>query len=1758
MFTGKKLQKDKPEEAQNVSVTATSPSVFDGSKQTGPQHNPFSRPFGFSSPGFWPSSFSSTVTQGNLNKTSSVLIRPSSMTLTSAENLSDQSKQSSFTSLSPHTTLKNPGDKSVKQSSSNLFGTSSPISSFLIKTTASQDVKNNPKSTFSLSDAMNRTNQKSETKGFLFSTHIQQAHPEGLNTRSGKQSRMTEDVCTYQQSSSVVKTHNKDSTPRSTESSAEGFSFIAANQMMQSKSDCSKEEQYPVTSKRPQLVRSGIFSSTVAAAASRVKQVSPKQKEHQSEVKTPMKEERRIASPEEIQNITSIICKGILEEVNKKQVLNEHFSKFGKVRRITCCPQKNYAVIYFYDHQSAKAARDKGSLMKSGHPPLEIFWSAVQKRRSSSPRDSNVSEELKAMEGSLQEPKFLERPKAKTHTQVKQQRAQKAVKRSSHTVREREAGSVSSEALYNISAILSSSAVSSQDKYNILDARDKMIRLKHQKQSDIATAQAIVGTCPDMCPEKERFNRASKMRLSVFEVKSQCKPGESGSMDQRAMVKEYSRSSADQEEPLSHELRPPKILNMTMDYLLCNIMDRLNDKTTSPGEWYDFIWNRTRAIRKDVTQQHLCDLTSVALVEKCARFHIHCAATLCEEDMSVFDPKINNENLIKCLQTNKHFYHDLSINNITCPNEAEFRAYDILLSLREGDVLRQVQQFRPEIRDSPQVKFAIKVFSAINSNNYVRFFRLVKEATYLNACILHRYFYQVRSRAGHALLKAYCLPNHTEEFPIKELKRLLAFESEGEVRIFCSSLGLTTSNEFVTLDRSSFVIPVTTPSITRAIHLVESKRTTSVGEVVNGNPLPPNPYLSYEPHDSFDSEGRLKLEAFDASDQSCKVSALVNNSQTTTEITKHVPESTASHSNARFEPVVTREETFHQAPPFIYNNETVKDVTRDLCIEVVMKLTTDIAQETVMDQNTFLIGNSLLEESCSLMNREICKEVIKVEMELKQHEQAVAEAEAQKELEERKERVTEVICNELIDNVYKEDTHSLVKDTVEEESVILKEKLSNLSMEIILEDVLPTLSLSCAETIYAEELASWKQNLAKLKKKVEMIQLRGKVLRWRKLCATRRRLEYARMTFPACPRMLGSSWDGTSGQHMCSETFVTVYERRRKTSHLLDKEICSNLIKDKIKWTPLDLGSLVWSHLPRQSQPRYFQEPIIWKLIISLPQKGSSKSEDIDNAIVWLTTKFQKGRTLDYTKENELVTTLNQSIYQVMDNQDKVAVSVKSVTGHVKNTSDIKHHLNGMSALLVVVPMMSAANKGSVEEGLSRARQLLPSFPPNPLVPVHFLVVHSENGFQIPDEQSLLADTSLPKYAIAILKCHIHHVEASQQLAECIQWLAANTASPVNLTSKFLKDYIEDGATTYVFNYVYQDVAEKIKHQCYWQDPEPILTLYNSAMKHLASALSSSTLQQVSWPPGEFSTLLESCNIPLNWNSPSVLARLNNTVLSLQLPMVRSGKTVDDVWHYLKLVTSSVNQDKTDLISRVRHFLRSSKRRSELAGYEVIPWVDIIHACLCFLLNCHPFTKSDSEAEQIVYYLDEELESFHIPPEWSRAERSFQWNMDVCTDLSLDIRQSTPSSEKRKQIEDYLSEPPKKILSWEETQDIILPQEGTLKHLSLELKNALKAEKEESVCFMSKMEDLVKDEVVDASNNNSHSWSHQSAFSRKRSSSSPQIISPDIPWDNSATMCKLSDEDDVEVMLDCLRSSLNTQKKTNVLLEQHFTLLMDY
>ena len=83
---------------------------------------------------------------------------------------------------------------------------------------------------------------------------------------------------------------------------------------------------------------------------------------------------------------------------------------------------------------------------------------------------------------------------------------------------------------------------------------------------------------------------------------------------------------------------------------------------------------------------------------------------------------------------------------------------------------------------------------------------------------------------------------------------LLQKTCQMEVGFYCESL-------------LNFLLTYATPQ--RAKKLVESKRKLAWSAVINGGQaLPPNPYLSYTPHDSFDERGFLRPEAYDASDQS--------------------------------------------------------------------------------------------------------------------------------------------------------------------------------------------------------------------------------------------------------------------------------------------------------------------------------------------------------------------------------------------------------------------------------------------------------------------------------------------------------------------------------------------------------------------------------------------------------------------------------------------------------------------------------------------------------------------------------------------------------------------------------------------------------------------------------------------------------------------------------------------------------------------------
>lgn len=202
-------------------------------------------------------------------------------------------------------------------------------------------------------------------------------------------------------------------------------------------------------------------------------------------------------------------------------------------------------------------------------------------------------------------------------------------------------------------------------------------------------------------------------------------------------------------------------------------------------------------------------------------------------------------------------YHDLGLKMVRCPNEAEFRAYIVLLNLQNTNFLWEVNQLRDDIKQSPEIQFAIKIYLAFESNNYVRFFQLVRSTTYMNACILLRYFTQVRVKALEIMFKAY-VPRSEAIMSIGYMTYLLAFEDYGQCADFLEYYGIkcVRDKDLAKFDRNTFEYPDTPYLLERALNVVEHKRQTTVGEAVHGIPLDTKDVLDgYEPHNSFDDKG---------------------------------------------------------------------------------------------------------------------------------------------------------------------------------------------------------------------------------------------------------------------------------------------------------------------------------------------------------------------------------------------------------------------------------------------------------------------------------------------------------------------------------------------------------------------------------------------------------------------------------------------------------------------------------------------------------------------------------------------------------------------------------------------------------------------------------------------------------------------------------------------------------------------------------------
>ncbi|XP_043916221.1 germinal-center associated nuclear protein-like [Protopterus annectens] len=976
--------------------------------------------------------------------------------------------------------------------------------------------------------------------------------------------------------------------------------------------------------------------------------------------------------------ITAIQCKNIPGHLNKKDLVKKHFSAFGKVQRVFCNPSKNMAVVHFHDHASANRAKIHGTTFRM--KKLNIFW---QKKRSPGKKE-HPEKEAENLERLNNEENFQLSPVRKLLTRspavgsgttskskesLLTSSATKMLQFDAETESSLEGQvseiSTSFSLPSSLNSLVGVTAESPFEKYRVLEQRDRIMRQAARvKRTELDKAKVLVGTCPDMCPEKERYMRETQNRLSIFETVQG-----TNEVDHGAAVKEYSRSSADQEEPLPHELRPLPVLVMTMNYLVTKVM---NNGVANLREWYDFLWNRTRGIRKDVTQQHLCDPETVSLIEKCTRFHILCAHYMCEEPVSSFDAKINNENLTKCLQTLKEMYHDLSKKGMHCPNEAEFRCYSILLRLDKGDILREAQQFQPAIRNSQDVKFAIQAFAAFNSNNFVRFFKLARAATYLNACILHRYFNPVRVLALKILTTAYTVSTQrSASFPVDSMVHMLLFLNDAEATNFLKFYGLTVSEGCVELNRQTFQ-EAENNFLPKKCVLIEQKCSISAGEAVNGGPLPLIPV--HVPFSSFNSANKYKGESVvtepaSASQRfSCGMSAppLVGQQEkkeqwpeTSVTPVKVQPSPVVQQSaQYLFQPIRPTEPSSQPkpiTPPPVYTDEDISSVAERLLEEVVEVNCKTLAKAGAEYANTALsVSERAVEQVVAEVTLEclqnVCGEEFNAEQARLKEERRKAEEERCRAEEERR-RVEEE--KRQIEEARRR--REALEQFVSSFSQVLCSELTEEVLIKSFQDVAETELLCAVEKDRADRIARCSDivcsNLLEVTLDEVILQIARGTLkqlrccakymqRWREVVVARKKLRRQMRAFPAGPcgvdplhklkallpsaRLPDVMAESTSGvlhlQHAgnLAVSCTRLLQMRQETNYKMRIHYFLQQLLCEASWTPLDVASLVAESLP---SPR---EQIFWKLVLMVPGSEDIRGfEEINSVLAdWLQAKF--------------------------------------------------------------------------------------------------------------------------------------------------------------------------------------------------------------------------------------------------------------------------------------------------------------------------------------------------------------------------------------------------------------------------------------------------------------------------------------------------------------------------------------------------------
>ncbi|XP_058107323.1 SAC3 family protein C [Magnolia sinica] len=334
-----------------------------------------------------------------------------------------------------------------------------------------------------------------------------------------------------------------------------------------------------------------------------------------------------------------------------------------------------------------------------------------------------------------------------------------------------------------------SNASRNPENYNRNPSTGKQ-RIKEGEDS--CNLPSVIGTCPDMCPARERAQRERLRDLSVFERLN----GNPGRTSSTLAVKKFCRTMSTMDMQAS-DVRPLPVLRNTLKYLF-----NLLDSSEQPFEVvHDFVFDRTRSIRQDLGMQNIISDQSIHMYEEMVKFHIisHHKLMRCSGDSNISSLHyLNMEQLMKSLVSLFDLYDINQKSSSINKNAAEFYSFYVLLHLAPnsqpmGESLSLwLRQLPSTVIKSKEMCFARSLLRHSRMGNYKRFFSIIAaEASHLQFFLIEPFINEVRAIAlsyiNHGNYKLH-------PYPLAHLSELLMMK-ESEVESLCNACGLETSTD---------------------------------------------------------------------------------------------------------------------------------------------------------------------------------------------------------------------------------------------------------------------------------------------------------------------------------------------------------------------------------------------------------------------------------------------------------------------------------------------------------------------------------------------------------------------------------------------------------------------------------------------------------------------------------------------------------------------------------------------------------------------------------------------------------------------------------------------------------------------------------------------------------------------------------------------------------------------------------------------------